>query len=183
VNVWPNWVDLLIVTVIFRACYTGFARGLLGEFFHCIGAVSVTCLTVNYAKFITAWLRTWMTWADPTVSAFVIFWVFFLGLSLAVRVLLKFVTRFVKWERVHWLIQGVAIALGGLRGLWWAGFLTIVFVSSGFTYLQASVEERSVLGPRLLIVSREYLERTADLFPGAEHRNKTFVPPLKQTAK
>ncbi len=182
-SVWPNWVDLVIVTVIFRACYVGFARGLVAEFFQCIGAVCVTCLTVNYAKFLTAWLRPWIVWADPTIAAFVIFWLLFLALILLVRQLLKLLRAVVKWERVHWFIQGVAIVLGGLRGLWWAGFLMIVFVSSGFVYLQASVEERSVLGPRLLGISREYLERTANQFPGAVHRSKTFVPPLKQAVQ
>ena len=178
---WPNWVDLIVITVIFRTCYVGFGRGLLAELLNLAGAVSVTVVSVNYAGLVTSVVRPWVSWADPTIAAFVIFVALFFGLLVAVHRLVKFLTAFIKWERLHWFIQGIGIALGALRGLWWSGFLLLVFVSSGVTYLKASVEERSIFGPRLVDLSRESLERVANQFPGAEHRGETLVPPVKES--
>ena len=178
---WPNWVDLIVIIVIFRTCYIGFGRGLLTELFYLAGAVSVTALSVNYAGLVTSVVRPWVSWADPTIAAFVIFWAVFFSLLFAVHQLVKFLAAFIKWERLHWFIQGIGIALGALRGLWWSGFLLLVFVSSGLTYLKASVEERSILGPRLVGLSRESLERVANQLPGSEHRGETLVPPVKES--
>ena len=177
---WPNWVDFIVLTIIFRTCYSGFGRGLLTEFFTLAGAVSVTALSVNYAGLVTSVVRQWVSWLDPTIAAVVIFWAIFFGLLFAVHQVVKWLATFIKWERLHWFIQGIGIALGALRGLWWSGFLLLVFVSSGLMYLKASVEERSILGPRLVGLSRESLERVANQFPGAEHRGESLVPPVKK---
>ena len=176
---WPNWVDLIVITLLVRGCYIGFARGLLTELLYLSGAVCVTVLTVNYAQMVTDWLKPWLSWVNPTLATSIVFWLLFLITLFMVHQLIKALTSLMKWEQVNWFLQGIGVGLGGFRGLWWSGFLLIVLVSSGVTYLQASVEERSVLGPRLATLSRETLERVADRFPGAEHRAKVLVPPIK----
>ena len=178
---WPNWVDLIVITIIFRTCYSGFGRGLLAELLNLAGAVSVTALSVNYGGLVTSTVRPWVPWVDSTIAEFVIFWALFFGLLFVGHKIIKFVTGFIKWERLHWFIQGIGIALGALRGLWWSGFILFVFASSGLTYLKASVEERSIVGPRLLGLSRESLERVTDTFPGVEHRGNPLVPPVKKS--
>ena len=178
---WPNWVDLVVIIIVFRTCYVGFGRGLLTELLSLAGAVSVTALTVNYASVVINVVRPWVLWADPTIATWVLFWAIFFGLLFAVHQLIKLVATMLKWERLHWFIQGIGIVLGALRGLWWAGLLLLAFVSSGVMYLQASVEERSILGPRLVSLSRESLERVTNQFPGVEHRGETLVPPLKKS--
>ncbi len=178
-NKWANWVDLIILIIVFRTCYSGFVRGFFAELLTVAGLVSVTALCINYAGFVTAWLRPWIGWADATMASFLIFWGFFLGLLFLARLVIKFLTAFITWEKVHWFLQGIGITLGGLRGLWWSGLLILAFVSSGVAYLRTSVEERSLLGPRLLVLSREWFERAADGFPGAEYRSKPLLPPLK----
>ena len=175
---WPNWVDLIVVTVLFRTCYNGFGRGFAAELLSLVGAVSVVSCTVNYWPVVTRWLRPWL-WVDSAVMGFIVFIGFFLILVLAVHVALRRITEVIKWERLHWAIQGLGLLLGGLRGLWWSGFILVILTSSGVTYLQESVEQRSVLGPRLAVVSRSSLERIADRFPGASHRSPGLVPPVK----
>ncbi len=177
---WPNWVDLLIVILLLRACYNGFGRGLLAELLSLIGAVSVTAFTINYASVLTKWIRMPLL-GDPILTEFLVFWGFFLILLLIVRFLMIRITSAMKWERLHWSIQGIGLILGGLRGLWWSGFIVAALTSSGFAYLQESVEENSVLGPRLLKISQESLEQTTAKFPGAKHRGETLIPPAKRT--
>ncbi len=160
-----------------RTCYNGFGRGLLAELFNLSGVIGVTVLTVNYGAPVARWVLRWLRW-EPTFTTFVVVWLFFLTLVFGMRFLLKIVTGAVKWERLHWTIQGIGLILGGLRGLWWTGFLLLGFWTSGFDYLRESVEH-AVLGPRLLTAYREALVSVSDHVPGARFRTESLLPPLK----
>ncbi len=182
-TVWPNWVDLLIVTIISITCYRGFGRGFLGELFNLAGAISATVLTLNYSSLVTKWLRRWVLWFNPTITAFIVFWAVFLILMVAVHMVVRRVAHLVKWEPLHWFTQAIGLTLGGLRGVWWSGFLALALSLSGFIYAQQSVEERSVLGPPLLRMYRPRLEQIADRFPGKGFRGNTLMPPAKATPR
>ncbi len=179
---WPNWIDLIIITIVMRGCYNGFGRGLLTELLNVTGAVSITSLTLNYAETVSAWLGQG-GWLTPQVAALAGFWGLFLVLMAAVHYVVRRVTEVIKWERLHWMVQGIGLVFGGARALWWAGFLVVVLASSGFVFLRQSVEERSVFGPRLLSVSREGLARAAEVFPGAAGRSGGLVPPMRAAAQ
>ena len=174
----PNWVDLIVVTVFLIACYNGFGRGLVVELLILLGAISVTALTINYSGLAARWVQSYWS-AQPMLTAVLVFWGLFLILVVAMRFLLRTLTSAIKWERLHWSIQGIGLLLGGLRGLWWVGFILIALSSSGVPYLQQSVEERSVLGPRLLAAARVSLKQVADVFPGAEFQSAALIPPLQ----
>ena len=174
---WPNWIDLIIVTIIWGMSYNGFGRGFLAELLNLIGAVAITALTVNYAELVTGVLRPWIP-LPPPVMAVGGFWGLFLILWAAVRAVRKRVANVIKWERFNWFIQGMGLLLGGLRGLWWAGFILLVLSASGYPFLLESVEKKSVLAPRLLNSFRISLEQAGNRLPGATLRGATPVPPL-----
>jgi len=178
VAVWPNWVDLIIVIVVARGCYTGFAHGLVAEILTDVGAVAVTALTVNAWSIVLDWLRNWLIRVPPDVLAPAVFWGVFLILLMGLRIVLRRVAGLVKWERLHWTIQGIGMVLGGLRGLWWSGFLVLALTTSGFTYATASVRERSVLGRRLVQISRTGVDHVAQWFPWALERKPLLIPPV-----
>ena len=179
---WPNWIDLLIVSIIFKTCYNGFVRGILAELLNLIGAVGVTAVTLNFAGVVTKWLQPWITTA-PYIVTLIGFWGLFFALFVMVRLIVRRVTELLRWERLYWFVQGIGLFFGGVRGLWWAGFLLVVLVSSGFPFLAVSVEKGSVLGPRLLVVAQVTLEQVADRFPGAPYRPVVLVPPIQPTSK
>jgi uncharacterized membrane protein required for colicin V production len=64
-------------------------------------------------------LQGWL-WIDPAYAPVVVFWLIFLMMALALRVVLARLGDVIKWERLHWTIQGLGLILGGLRGLWWS---------------------------------------------------------------
>ena len=174
----PNWVDLIVVTIFLVACYNGFGRGLVAELLILLGAMSITALTMNYSGLATRWVQSYWS-AQPMLTAALVFWGLFLMLVVGVRFILRTLTSAIKWERLHWSIQGIGLLLGGLRGLWWAGFIVVALSSSGFAYLQQSVEERSVLGPGLLAAAQVSLKRVADAFPGSEFQGAVLIPPCR----
>lgn len=175
---WPNWVDLIIITVVWAACYNGFGRGFLAELLNLVGAIAVTALSINYAGTVAGVLQPWIPFSAP-VAAVVVYWGLFLMLWCVMRVVRKRAAEVIKWERFNWFIQGMGLLLGGLRGLWWAGFLLLVLSTSGYTFLLESVEQKSVLAPRLLSSFRVGLEQAGNRLPGAKLRGTTPVPPLR----
>ncbi len=181
-NPWPNWVDLIIVTIVLRTCYNGFYRGFFVGFLNLVGVVSATVVSLNYSRVVIQWLQPWIQ-LDAVVMACVVFWGIFFSLVIAVNVLIRRLTEFLKWERLHWSIQSVGLVLGLLRGLWWIAIILVAMATSGVPYLKASVEERSVLGPHVLPFAQKYLEEVANQFPGAEGRGEELIPPMKRVAK
>jgi len=182
VKTWPNWVDLIVLILLFRGCYSGFGRGVLAELFNLALAVGTTMLVLNYWSVVAGWIVPWL-WFDHTLGTFLLFLaLLLLGVVLSHEILRR-LGELVKWERLHWTTQGLGLILGGIRGLWWAGFILIVLASSGFVYLSESVEQRSVMGPRLISLAHESFSRVANRFPGAQHRGREFVPPARYRSK
>lgn len=175
---WPNWVDVVILTIILRMSYNGSVGGFLTEILNLTGAVIITVFTVNFADRVAGWLQP-QWWPHPAIAPLLGFWGLFLLLLLGVRLLIKRMVQVIRWERLHWLIQGLGLLLGGLRGLWWSGFLLIVLASSGMLWVRQAVEERSLIGPSLLPASRTILEQVADRFPGAQPHGDDLVPPVR----
>ena len=171
---WPNWVDLVIVTIFLRACYSGFGRGLWSELLTLAGAVTATVLTVNFHETITGWLRPLLAWFGPKIGVYLAYYLLFLILIVLVHLVLRLVGDILRWERLHWSIQGLGMILGGVRGLWWAGFLLGLMASSGFAYLQQSATQDSLLGPRLEELATRAITQVANRFPGAGHRVSLF---------
>ncbi len=149
------------------------------ELLRLIGAVVVTLVVVNYASVVGGWLRPWWR-IDAVLTVFLVFWGCFVVSLFIMNRLLGYATQLTTWERSHWLTQGIGLLLGALRGLWWSGLILLALSSSGFMYLQESVEERSLLGPRLLAITHDTLEQLSDSFPGAQHRGPTLIPPAKR---
>lgn len=173
---WLNWIDLVVITILIRTIYSGYSRGVLIECLKLTGAVIIIVITVNHWGLLARWLQPWV-WFSDTTSALVVFSALFLSCWFGVRQVRKVAARAITWVSYHWLIQGVGMCVGGLRGAWWSGFFLLILVSSGSPFLREAAGHRSVLGPRILDVFYPTLKRVADLAPGAKHRG-ILVPPL-----
>ena len=175
---WPNWIDLIVVTIIWATSYSGFGRGFLAEFLNLISAVAITALTINLAGPAAGFLRPGLPLSPPLVIVLA-FWGLFLMLWFVARAIRRRVADVIKWERFNWSIQGMGLLLGGLRGLWWAGFILLALSASGYSFLGESVNKKSVLAPRLLSSFRVSLEEASNRLPGARLKGNHPVPPLR----
>lgn len=176
---WPNWIDLVVVILIFRGCYVGFGRGFITELLNFAGAICIAALTINYAGFLFGFIEPWWGFG-PVTGNFVVFWLLFLTCVFGVHFVNRRLTQIFKWERLHWTIQGIGLVFGGLRGLWWASFFLIAMASTGIPYLQNSAQTNSVLGPHILPPAQKIFEQTVQRFPGSERRGQTLVPPASE---
>ena len=131
-------MDLIVLIILVRTGYSGYERGLLAELLHLAGVVMITALTLNYAPAASAWIEVFVPWRPAWLPA-ILFWVLFLTLLGVKQLLIKSFTSAVKWERLHWAIQGLGVPLGLTRGVWWVGLSLLALAGSGIPYLQQSV--------------------------------------------
>jgi len=172
--VWPNWVDLVVVTIFLRACYGGFGRGFLGECLLLLGLVTATAFACNWHTDLAQFVLPWW-WGDPALLELMVYFGLFVGLLFAAHLLTRKITDFVQWGRLHWLLESLGILLGAVRGLWWGGIVLLTLLSLGIPYLSGSVLERSVLGPHLLELGRPVITSVVDRYPG--HLRRTTLMP------
>jgi uncharacterized membrane protein required for colicin V production len=145
--------------------------------------VSVTCLTINYAHDAGGVLEPLVSRMNPVVARWVTFWVLFVCLALITYLLIRRLTDVIKWERLHWTIQGMAVVIGGARGVWWSALFLVACATSGFDYLHESATARSVIGSRWSPAAHELLSSVAAIYPQSAHRPAELIPPARVVAK
>ncbi len=136
--------------------------------------VTITALSCNYYSVVALWLAPWWVWESSWLS-FVVFLFLLSGGMLLFHLSIRKLIALVKWERVHWALQTFGLIFGGLRGAWWAGLMLLMCLSLGMPYLKQSVDERSVLGPRVLPTLQSGIETVVDWYPG--HVGRTHLIP------
>ena len=96
-----------------------------------------------------------------------------------VSIALGAVGQVLKWERLHWTIQGLGLLTGGARGLWAAGLIAVIMTSSGIDYFRNSVERASVIGKRVHEKARVVFTIVSARAPGGETRDPRLVPRVR----
>ena len=164
--VWPNWVDLVVLSVVVRTSYSGFHRGPLAEFFSLFGLVSATACSCFFYAPVADMLQPWL----PMPATLLRFLTFLALLILSTVILMRFaarkLTELIKWDRMHWLAQLVGLVLGAVRGLWWCGLILLLALGARWSYLQQSILERSLSGARLVEASNQAFLNVTSLYAG-----------------
>lgn len=151
---------------------------MLSEVVSLVGIVSATSLACNYAVSMANVIRPWWQF-NPAVLDFTVFvLVLLIGILTFVRFLGRKLVDLIKWDSLSWLVQGLGLFLGCVRGLWCMGLALLMLVATNVIYFNNSIQDRSVLGPHLINVSKRAIEETANRFPGAINR-KELIPVIK----
>jgi uncharacterized membrane protein required for colicin V production len=146
-----NWIDILVVTVLFRSTYIGVKKGFVIELFKNIGIIFTCFFTLHY------YVRLGNFLADKTPVAQTTCWLFsylvisFLILLISTLARHSFL-RIIKIETVEllrWLGGGV---LGLARGGILASIICLFFVISNVTYLKGSVRQ-SYSGEKIINIA------------------------------
>jgi len=171
----PNWFDLILITLFFKGCYSGFGRGFLTELLHLAGLVLATVVAINFYGTASQWLSP-LFWFGHQTGVFLTFLIIFLAMVFGVSVLTRALGRALQWERMNLVVQGLGLLIGGVRGLWICGLIAVIMTSSGIPYLRHSVEQESLLGRRLHDKARMVFTQVTARAPGGESRDPRLVP-------
>lgn len=148
-----NWVDFLLIILLFRVCYIGSKSGFPIEVFKLCGVIFAIYFSLHYYTSFSDWLRQRLPIVDE--KAPLDFLDFLSALVLVVLGYLSFValravfSRFLTVEAVPRLNKWGGFILGVARGALLAGLIVFLFTISSMAYLKESVN-RSYSGKYLL---------------------------------
>ena len=136
---------------------------MLAEFLHLVGIVGVTILACIFHGSVSRVLAPWVVIVDRGTLDFVSFLALLaLGWLIVVQFGVRALAKSFAGSQSGLSIPGLGLLVGGVRGLWWAGLALLVLLSTGVPYLARSIQERSLLSPRLVTVSRATLAQLVE---------------------
>ncbi len=138
-----NWVDILVVILLFRIGYIAIKNGLPAELFKLLGIISAIYLSLHYYTALSDWIRAHIAAEKKMPLEFLDFLVFLVLaiLGYLIFVLLRSIFyRFIKMEAVPRLNKWGGLALGVARGFLLVGLVIFMLVISSISYLKNSVK-------------------------------------------
>ncbi|MDD4982136.1 MAG: CvpA family protein [Candidatus Omnitrophota bacterium] len=150
-----NWLDIIILIIIFRIFYISIKGGFTTEFFKFFGVLTSIYLSMHYNTGLSDFISSKLNIEDKMPLGFLDF-ILFVILALAgyfIFVLVRnAVNNLVKIEAVSVLNKWGGLILGALRSVLLAGLVSFALAISSVPYLKNSVMN-SYLGPRVLAVA------------------------------
>lgn len=149
-----NFLDILILIIVFRICYIAFEMGLAVEFFKLSGILFTTYISLHYYTTFSDILQRWF-FPKGMPLEFLDFLVFiFLASSayLGFVVLRSIFYRFMRLEALPNINRFGGLILGIARSFFVIGLMIYILLISSVNYLSNSVKH-SYLGSKIAYVS------------------------------
>lgn len=168
-----NWVDILVIIVVFRISYVAFQEGLSHEIFPVIGAVATLIVTLNYYNKIGGLISENLIKMPPEISNFLSFLILAVITGLGCKLLKAILDKIihVEWhpliERFGGLIFGIA------RAFITTSLVIMIIALMPLSYLQRSIRDKSVTGMHVLRIGPAVYEKASRLLPAVKGKTKT----------
>ncbi|HDZ77381.1 MAG TPA: CvpA family protein [Candidatus Omnitrophica bacterium] len=146
-----NWIDVLIITLLFRSTYIGAKQGVIVEIFKLLSFISISFFTLHYYAVWGDFLNN-ATPLDKSAS-----YVFcYLLITSVLLFIFKFARhsflRIVKIEVIEFLSFWGGVLFGFIRGFLVSSLICLFFFVFTGDYLKGSVRQ-SFSGGRVLKIS------------------------------
>jgi uncharacterized membrane protein required for colicin V production len=150
-----NWLDILILLLIFRVLYISIKGGFAVEVFKLTGLLSAIYLSMHYYLTIADFVRNALPLEEKMPLEFLDFLVFLILASIGYLFFLLLRSAFnnlIKIEAVSTLNKWGGLVLGSFRSLILSSLLIFLLAISSVPYLKSSTKA-SYLGGRLVSIS------------------------------
>ncbi|MDD5120384.1 MAG: CvpA family protein [Candidatus Omnitrophica bacterium] len=149
-----NFIDILIVILLFRICYIAAKQGLSVEIFKLCGIIFATYLSCHFYTSLSDIIqRSLPTKRMPLEFAdFIVFITLALIGYLAFVLIRSIFYRFLKLEAVPEINKFGGLILGVIRAYFFIGLLIFTLGISSVNYISGSVKH-SYLGSRVFLVA------------------------------
>ena len=141
-----NWVDILVVILLFRTSYIGARTGLSEEIFRVIGILLGLFFSMKYYSALGTLLNTNVSLPQELVDG-ITFLILILLSVLIMKLVSLGLTKIVKFAFTETIDKWVGFIVGLFRGIMILSLLFTLFGIVNVDYLVKSVEERSLSGP------------------------------------
>ncbi|MDD4878995.1 MAG: CvpA family protein [Candidatus Omnitrophica bacterium] len=141
-----NWVDALIVILLFRTSYIGARNGLSEEIFRIIGVLTGLFFSIKFYSLIGSRINSTISLPQEYVDG-ATFLILILLSMLSLKLVALGLTKIVKLTFSDQISKWGGFIVGLFRGAVLLSLLFMLFGIIRVDYLVKSVEERSLTGP------------------------------------
>lgn len=165
-----NWIDVVVISLIFITSYRGFKKGIIVEMFKLLSIVLSIYISIHYFSPASDFLYHYFPVAKLVLWDFISFTLLAVLAYFVVVVLRGIFLRFIKLEASGSFNKWGGLLTGFLRGLLTVSMLFLLFYFSTVGYLKESVQKSS-LGSRCALIDVKVYEFifnnvTSKFFPG-----------------
>lgn len=148
-----NFLDIVILIILFRICYIAVAMGLPIEFFKLLGVLCATYLSLHYYTSLSEIIRRFSSKNMPLeFMSFLIFLILAAAGYLVFVALRSIFYRFMKMKALPKINKIGGFILGLARGFFTIGLVVYALAISSVDYLALSVKH-SYLGSRAFSIA------------------------------
>ena len=141
-----NWVDVLIVILLFRTSYIGARNGLSEEIFRIIGVLLGLFLSIKFYSPLGSRINSTISLPQEFIDG-ATFLILILLSMLSLKLISLGLTKIVKLAFADKIDKWGGFIVGLFRGAVLMSLLFMLFSIIQVDYLVKSVEERSLTGP------------------------------------
>lgn len=152
-----NWIDIVVIALIFITSYRGFKKGIIVEMFKLLSIVLAIYISVHYFSLASDLLFHYFPVAKLVIWDFISFALLAVSAYFAVTVLRSVFLRFIKVEAAGSFNKWGGLLTGFLRGVLTVSMLFLLFYFSTVGYLKESVQKSS-LGSRCALIDVKVYE-------------------------
>lgn len=183
-----NWLDIFVVIILIRICYTAVKTGFPVELFKILGLILAAYLSLHYYSRLSLFVSTLL--GSKNISPLflsLLSFIFLAGTGLLVFSFLRRIFfKFVKMEAVSALNKWGGFVLGIARGFLFASLLIFIFVMSRADYLKKTVTTSYCAKGVFKIAPAAYVwifEELVSKFTAAEKFNQAVFDLEKDISK
>lgn len=151
-----NFLDIVILIILFRICYIALKDGLAMELFKLLGVLSAIYLSSHFYTFFSQVIK--FRYIPESIPLEFVGFVTFILLAaagfIALALLRGLFCRFMKMEAAPKLNKYGGLVLGLARGYFTIGLLIYVLMITNVGYLNSSIKH-SYLGSRAVSISSQ----------------------------
>ena len=149
-----NWLDIVLLILLFRICYVSLIDGIISEFFKILGVITAIYVASHYYTSLSdVIVKQFNVKGLPLQLTDFIVFLFLAAISYSLFALLRqALGRVIKMEAISRLNRWGGLLLGVFRAIVLTGLITFILYISTISYLKISVD-KSYLGKRFLNVA------------------------------
>ena len=159
-----NWVDVLIVILLIRTCYTGYARGISYEAITLLGIIGAAILSVHNYEYLGLFFRKELN-LPVGFCNFISFIMLGTGVFYVFRFVREFLYRFLRFEMFPSVERFGGLALGFVRGALMVSLILLGMLLAQRPELSTAIKYKSYSGPVFLKVIPVAYDYMIGLFP------------------
>jgi len=160
-----NWIDILVIILLFRVTYVAFQDGLSHEIFPLIGSICTVVLALHYYHNLAIFISKHFLNIPVQVLDFLVFLLLVLGMGFIFKFLKVFVDNFMKvtWHPAVEKFGGLVIGL--LKATVVVSIVLTMLALLPLPYLQRSIRDRSMTGLYFLKIGPAIYEKVSPILP------------------